>query len=71
MSRFNLFGGSGSTLIACEQSNRKCFMIELDKHYCNVILQRYIDFKGSDEDVFLIENGKKFSFSEVRCGLQN
>lgn len=53
------FGGSGSTLIACEQLNRKCYMAELDPHYCDVILQRYINFKGSDADVFLLKDGKK------------
>ena len=34
-------GGSGSTLIACEQLNRKCYMCELDPHYCDVIIQRW------------------------------
>jgi len=37
----DLFGGSGSTLIACEKTNRKCFMIELDPHYCDVIVARW------------------------------
>ena len=37
----DLFGGSGSTLIACEQLNRKCYMCELDPHYCDVIRKRY------------------------------
>ena len=37
----DLFGGSGSTLIACEQLGRKCFMCELDPHYCDVIIQRW------------------------------
>ena len=40
------FGGSGSTLIACEQLNRKCYMAELDPHYCDVILQRWENFTG-------------------------
>ena len=40
------FGGSGSTLIACEQLNRKCFMMELDPHYCDVIIQRWENFTG-------------------------
>jgi len=40
------FGGSGSTLIACEQLNRKCYMCELDEHYCDVIIQRWEDFTG-------------------------
>lgn len=42
----DLFGGSGSTLIACEQLNRKCFMAELDPHYCDVIIQRWENFTG-------------------------
>ena len=40
------FGGSGSTLIACEQLNRKCFMMELDPHYCDVIIARWEKFTG-------------------------
>ena len=39
------FLGSGSTLIACEKTNRQCFGMELDEHYCSVIIQRYIDFE--------------------------
>ena len=42
----DLFGGSGSTLIACEQLNRTCYMMELDPHYCDVILQRWENFTG-------------------------
>ena len=38
------FGGSGSTLIACEQMSRKCFMMELDPHYCDVIRKRWAEF---------------------------
>ena len=40
------FGGSGSTLIACEQSNRKCYMMELDPHYVDVIIERWENFTG-------------------------
>lgn len=61
----DLFGGSGSTLIACEQTNRNCYMMELDPHYVDVILQRYINFKGSNADVFLLKDGKKIPYSEV------
>ena len=43
---FDGFGGSGSTLIACEQLNRKCFMIELDPYYCDVILTRWENLTG-------------------------
>lgn len=42
----DLFGGSGTTLIACEQLNRKCYMMELDEHYCDVILQRWENLTG-------------------------
>ena len=40
------FGGSGSTLIACEQTNRKCFMMELDPQYCQVIINRWEKLTG-------------------------
>lgn len=42
----DLFGGSGSTLIACEKLGRKCFMMEIDEHYCDVIIKRWEDFTG-------------------------
>jgi DNA modification methylase len=42
----DLFGGSGSTLIACEKTNRKCYMLELDPHYVSVIIRRWEDFTG-------------------------
>jgi DNA modification methylase len=40
------FGGSGSTLIACEKTNRKCFMMELDEKYCDVIINRWQNYAG-------------------------
>ena len=40
------FGGSGSTLIACEQTNRTCYMMELDSHYVDVIIERWENFTG-------------------------
>jgi len=58
----DLFGGSGSTLIACEELNRICFMMELDEHYCDVIVKRYINHKGTDADVFLEREGKKIPY---------
>ena len=42
----DVFGGSGSTLIACEQLNRKCYMCELDEKYCDVIIQRWENLTG-------------------------
>ena len=46
MNIVDLFGGSGSTLIACEPLNRKCYMAELDPHYCDVIIQRWENLTG-------------------------
>lgn len=59
------FGGSGSTLIACEQTNRICHTIELDEKYCDVIVKRYIEQVGTSENVFVVRNGKKVSYSEL------
>lgn len=42
----DVFGGSGSTLIACEQLNRKCYIMELDPHYVDVIIERWENFTG-------------------------
>jgi len=42
----DLFGGSGSTLIACEKTNRNCYMMELDPKYCDVIIKRWQDYTG-------------------------
>lgn len=46
----DLFGGSGSTLIACEKTGRKCFMMELDPHYCDVIVERWQIFTGKTSE---------------------
>ena len=42
----DIFGGSGSTMMACEQTNRICYMMELDPHYCDVILERWENLTG-------------------------
>lgn len=47
----DLFGGSGSTLIACEKTNRKCFMMELDPHYCDVIVARWEKYTGRKSEL--------------------
>jgi len=52
----DLFGGSGSTLIAAEKTNRNAYLMEIDPHYCDVIVQRYSDFVGSSETVTHIKN---------------
>ena len=47
----DLFGGSGSTLIACEQLDRQCYMMELDPHYCDVIIDRWEKFTGQKAEL--------------------
>ena len=59
------FGGSGSTLIACEQTERSCYMIELDEKFCDVVVKRYIEQVGSSADVRLERDGKMYTFAEV------
>ena len=53
------FGGSGSTLIACEQTERVCYTVELDEKYCDVIVNRYARQVGTDKDVYLVRDGQK------------
>ncbi len=61
----DMFGGSGSTLIACEQTNRICYTIELDEKYADVIVKRYIEQVGSSDNVFVERNGIRSAYSEV------
>jgi hypothetical protein len=62
----DVFGGSGSTLIACEQLNRSCYMMELDPKYVQVIIQRYIAFKGTSDDVYRINaDGTKTKYEDI------
>ena len=59
------FGGSGSTLVACEQSERICYTIELDEKFCDVIVNRYIELVGSADGVSVERDGVTFSYKEV------
>ena len=59
------FGGSGTTLIACEQMDRICHMIELDEKYVDVIVCRYIEQVGGFSKVKLIRDGKEYSYEEA------
>lgn len=65
------FGGSGSTLIACEQTDRLCYTVELDEKFCDVIVKRYIEQVGSGEHVFLLRDGIKKSYSELTVEADN
>ena len=47
----DLFGGSGSTLIACEKLNRKAFLMEIDEHYCDVIVKRWENYTGKKAEL--------------------
>lgn len=59
------FGGSGSTLIACEQTDRICRTIELDEKFCDVIVKRYIEQVGKADDVSLLRDGLTYRYEEV------
>lgn len=55
----DLFGGSGSTLIACEEADRTCYTAEIDPRYADVIVKRYLRWTGSKEGCYLIRDGEK------------
>ena len=59
------FGGSGSTMMACEQTNRICCMMELDEKYASVILRRYVEDTGDSENVFVERGGEKILYSAL------
>ncbi len=59
------FGGSGSTLMTCEQTNRVCHTMELDEKYASVILRRYVEDTGDTDNVFVIRNGEKLAYSDL------
>ena len=54
----DLFLGSGSTLIACEQTDRTCFGMELDCRYIDVIIRRFIKFTNGEQPVIRLSDGK-------------
>lgn len=59
------FGGSGSTLIACEQTDRICYTVELDEKFCDVIVKRYIEQVGGADGVIVQRDGLTYKYSEV------
>ncbi|WKY46105.1 site-specific DNA-methyltransferase [Eubacteriaceae bacterium ES2] len=61
----DLFGGSGSTLIAAEQMNRTGYLMEMDPKYASVIVKRYAALKGTTDDIKVIRNGKTLDCSVV------
>ena len=61
----DLFGGSGTTLIACEELKRKALIMELDERYVDVIVKRYLRLVGNYNNCFLIRNGKKEALTNI------
>jgi len=59
------FGGSGSTLMACEQTNRICCTMELDEKYASVILRRYVEDTNDADGVFVIRDGEKIPYAAL------
>ena len=59
------FGGSGSTLMACEQMNRICYTMELDEKYASVILRRYVEDTNDSENVYVIRNSEKILYTDL------
>ena len=58
------FGGSGSTLIACEQTDRICKTMELDPKYATVIVERFhLDYP--DQEITVLRDGKTFTYTEI------
>ena len=59
------FGGSGSTLMACEKINRICYTMELDEKYASVILRRYVEDTGDSDGVYVIRNGERIPYADL------
>jgi site-specific DNA-methyltransferase (adenine-specific) len=64
----DIFGGSGTTIISCEETGRVGYSCELDEKYVDAIVQRYINHKGNDEDVFVIRDGVRMPYKELNNG---
>ena len=61
----DLFGGSGSTLMAAEQMDRTAYLMELDPAYASAIVRRFVAYRANTEDVHIIRDGQKLPCSEV------
>lgn len=59
------FGGSGSTMMACEKTNRVCRMMELDPKYASVILRRYVEDFGGADQVYVERAGKRLQYADL------
>ena len=59
------FGGSGSTMMACEQTGRECRMMELDPKYASVILRRFVEDFGSADQVYVERDGVRLGYADL------
>ena len=59
------FLGSGSTLIACEETGRICYGVELDEKFCDVIVKRYLEKVGTADSVYVLRDGEKLPYSQL------
>lgn len=59
------FLGSGSTLIACEETGRICYGVELDEKFCDVIVKRYVEKTDSGDQVSVLRDGEKIPYSQL------
>ena len=62
----DLFGGSGTTLIASQQTGRKAHLMELDPKYCDVIIKRYAEFVGTIDGIMLLRNGESIPYIDIK-----
>lgn len=62
------FGGSGSTMMACEKTGRICYMMELDPKYASVILRRYVEDFGGEDQVYVERDGQKLMYATFTKG---
>lgn len=62
------FLGSGSTLIACEETGRICYGVELDEKFCDVIVKRYVEKTESGDQVSVLRDGEKIPYSQLHKG---
>ena len=65
------FGGSGSTLMACELTNRICYTMELDEKYASVIVRRYVDDTVCPDDVFVERNGERIPYASLAKAVEH
>ena len=61
----DLFGGSGTTLIAAEETDRTCFTMEIDEKYASAIVRRYVKARSNTDDVFVVRDGEQIKATEI------